>query len=68
MASKSFVFRKNWVGSEVAGMKIAFLANFDPTWAHILAPTGLNMEFIKQNFNFQYLRNTEALSLPIMCL
>ena len=32
------VFRKSWVGSEVAGMKITFFAIFDPTWAHILAP------------------------------
>ena len=38
MALKNFSFRKNWVGSEVAGMKITFFAIFDPTWAHILAP------------------------------
>ena len=38
MALKNFSFRKNWVGSEVAGMKITLFAIFDPTWAHILAP------------------------------
>ena len=38
MALKNFSFKKNWVGSEVAGMKIAFFAIFDPTRAHILAP------------------------------
>ena len=38
MALKNFSFRENWVGNEVAGMKIVFFAIFDPTWAHILAP------------------------------
>ena len=38
MALKNFSFREHWVGIEVAGMKIAFFAIFDPTWAHILAP------------------------------
>ena len=38
MALKNFSFRKNWVGSEVVGMKITFFAIFDPTGAHILAP------------------------------
>ena len=38
MAIKNFSFRENWVGSEVASMKIAFFDIFDPTWAHILAP------------------------------
>ena len=37
MALKNFSFRENWAGIEVAGMKIAFFAIFDPTWAHILA-------------------------------
>ena len=40
MALKNFVFRENWVGSEVTDMKIAFFAIFDPTWNHILAPKG----------------------------
>ena len=34
MALKNFAFRENWVVSEVAGMKIAFFAIFDPTWTH----------------------------------
>ena len=34
MAFKYVVFRENWVGSKVAGMKIAFFAIFDPTWVH----------------------------------
>ena len=38
MALKNFSFKKNWVGSEVAGMKITFFAIFEPTWAQILAP------------------------------
>ena len=38
MALKNFFFRKNWVGSEVADMKIIIFAVFDPTWVHILAP------------------------------
>ena len=52
MALKNFVFRKNWVGIEVAGMKIAFFAIFDPTWTHILITIDTNKEFLKQNFNF----------------
>ena len=36
MALKNFNFRENWVGSEVAGIKIAFFAFFNPTRAHIL--------------------------------
>ena len=47
-------------------MKIAFFAIFDPTWNHTLALKGPNMEFLKQNFNFQSLRKTEAILLPIM--
>ena len=38
MALKNFSFRENWGGREVAGMKIAFFTNFDPTWAQILVP------------------------------
>ena len=58
MALKNFSFRENWVGIEVAGMKIAFFAIFDPTWAHIWLQKGQNMEFLKQKFNFQSLRKT----------
>ena len=65
MAVKNFVFRKNWVGSEVASMKIAIFPIFDSTWTHILAPTDPNIGFLKQNFNFQSLRKTEAILLPI---
>ena len=58
MAVENFNFRKNWVGIEVASMKIAFFAIFGPNWTHILAPTGPNMGFLKHNFNFQALRKT----------
>ena len=37
----------------MAHMKIAFFATYDPTLTHILAPEGLNMEFLEQNLNFQ---------------
>ena len=50
MAVKNFVFRENWVGSKVAGMKTTFFAIFDPTCAHILAPKVPNKEFLKQHF------------------
>ena len=66
MAIKNFDIRKNWVGSEVASMKIAFFAIFAPIWTHILAPTGPNKGFLKQNFNFQSLRKTYVMLLPIM--
>ena len=66
MAVKNFVFRKNWFGSEVAGMKIALFVIFDPTSTHIFAPTDPNMGFLQQNFNFQSLRKTKALLLPTM--
>ena len=52
MALKNFFFRKYLVVSEVAGMKIAIFAIFDPTWTHMLAPKVPNIEFLKQNFNF----------------
>ena len=66
MAFKNFIFRENCVGSEVAGMKIAFFAIFDPTWTHIFVPKGSNMDFLKQNFNFQSIKKTEAILLPVM--
>ena len=66
MAIKNFNIRKNWVGSEVASMKIAFFAIFVLIWTPILAPTDPNMGFLKQNFNFQSLRKTEAILLPVM--
>ena len=67
MVVNNFIFRKNWVGREVASMKIPLFAIFDPTWTHILAPTGPNnIGFLKQNLNFQSLRKTEAILLPVM--
>ena len=66
MALKNFVFMENWVGSEVAGLKIASFAIFDSNQTDILDPKGPNMEFLKQNFNFQSLRKTEAILLPSM--
>ena len=60
---KNFLFMKSRGGSEVAIMKIAFFAIFDPTWTNILAPADPNMGF---NFSFQSLRKTEAILLPIM--
>ena len=51
MAVKNFVFRQNWVGRKVAGMKKHFFAIFDPTWAHILAPKDPNKEFLKKHFS-----------------
>ena len=65
---RTLFLEKNCIGSEVASMKIAFFAILAPTWTHILAPTGSNMGFLKQNFNFQSLRKTEAILLPIMKL
>ena len=47
MALENFSLKENWVGSEVASMKIAFFAIPDPTWTDILAPKGPNMEFLR---------------------
>ena len=51
MAVKDFVFRQNWIGKKVAGLKKTFFAIFDPTWTNILVPKGLNKEFLKQHFS-----------------
>ena len=52
MAVKNFVFRENWVGSKVAGMKTTFFTIIsDPTWIHILAPKDPNKVFLKQYFS-----------------
>ena len=48
MAVKNFVFRENWVGSKVAGMKKTFFGIFDPTSTHSLAPKDPNKEFLKE--------------------
>ena len=71
MAVKNFVFRENWVGSNLAGMKatiFAIFAIFDPTWAHILALKGPNKEFLKQYSSFQSIRKTEVVLLSILWL
>ena len=52
MALKNFSFKENWVGSEVAGMKKAFFAIFDPTWAHILAAKRPKYEIPWAEFEF----------------
>ena len=59
MALTNFFFREDWVGSEGAGMKIAFFTIFDLIWIHIFAQKGLNKEFLKHTFNFHFLK-TEA--------
>ena len=51
MAVKNFVFRENWVGSKVAGIKTTFFAIFDPPWFHNLVPEGPNKEFLKEYFS-----------------
>ena len=66
MALKNFIFRKDWEGSEVTGMKIAFFAIFDPTKTHVLFQKSPNMEFLNQNINFQSLRKTEAILLSFI--
>ena len=53
---------ESWVGSQVDGMKIAilpFLTQPEPTF---WPKKYLNVEFLKQNFNFQSLRKTLLLS------
>ena len=55
MALKNFSFRENWVGREVAGMKIAFLPFLTQHGLTFWLQKGQNMEFLKQNFNFQSL-------------
>ena len=64
MALKNFSFRENWVGTEVAGMKIAFLLFLTQHGPTFRPPKGQNMEFLKENINFQSLRKTEIILLP----
>ena len=68
MALKNFSFRENWVGIEVAGMKIAFLLFLTKHGPTFWPPKYQNMGFLKQNFNFQSLRKTEVILLPSMWL
>ena len=35
-------------------------------FTHIFPPKGPNMKFLKQNFNFQFLKKTKAMLLPSM--
>ena len=49
-------------------MKIAFLPFFTQHGPTFWPPKGLNMEFLKQNFNFQSPRKTEVILLPSMWL
>ena len=51
MAVKNFVFRENWVGSKVAGMKTIFFAIFDPTLTYSLAPKDPNKENLEEHFS-----------------
>ena len=66
MAVKNFSFRENWVGFEMAGMKIAFLPFLTQHGPTFRPPKGQNMEFLKQNLSFQSLRKTEFILLPSM--
>ena len=76
MAVENFVFRENWVGSKVAGMKAIFFAIFDPTWINLVAPKGPKNKFLKQDFrnksrnyiitNFVTLRLTKVKFLKII--
>ena len=52
--SLELLFRKNWVGSEMAGMKIAFFAIFNPKWVKRLSWYPSKMVFLANlAFNFQ---------------
>ena len=66
MALKNFSFRENWVGIEVAGMKIAFLPFLMQHEPKFWPTKGQNMEFLKDDFNFQSLTKTEIILLPSM--
>ena len=68
LALKNFSFRENWVGSEVAGMKIAFLPFLTQHGPTFWPKKGQNMEFLKQNLNFESLRKTGVILLPSMWL
>ena len=50
----------------VAGMKIAFLPFLTQHGPTFWPPKCQNMEFLKQNFNFQSLRKTEVIFWPSM--
>ena len=50
MVVKNFVFRENWVGSKVAGMKTSFFAICDPTWTQIRDSS--NSILVKKDRNY----------------
>ena len=66
MVVENFFFRENWVGSEVAGMKIAFFAFLTQPGPTLWPQKSPIVEFLKQKFNFQSLRKTEVISIPSM--
>ena len=51
MVVKNFVFRQDWVGRKVNGVKKTFFAIFDLSCTHILALKSPNESFLKQNFS-----------------
>ena len=51
MVVKNIIFRQDWVGRKVAGLKKTFFAIFDTIWTHILALKGPIKEFLKQHFS-----------------
>ena len=51
MAIEKFVFRENWVGIKVTGLKTILLAIFDATWTHSLASKDPTKEFLKEHFS-----------------
>ena len=57
MAVKNFLFKGNWVGGQVAGMKTTFTI-FEPTWTHILVPkdprNSLNSILDKKDRSYNY--------------
>ena len=53
MVVKNFIFRQDWAGRKVAGMKKTFFAIFDPTGTYILALKSPNKEFLlKKDRNY----------------
>ena len=66
MPVKNFTFGEKCVESEVACMKIAISAFFDPTWTNNFVPKGPNMELLKQSFNFQSIRKIETILFTVM--
>ena len=51
MAVKNLVFRENWVGSKVTGIKTTLFVIFDLNWTHILALKDPNKEFLIEHLS-----------------